>query len=329
MRRHKKHRPQQDKIATPPQQNRRNYRANRQRARKRWLKPNDPRRFHNLGVSAASKFAVHARASDDWPVRRWPSGASDRRRPGAVRSGCSDSAEVKTDERRDSSTDDDGSTRVGGWHDCPRPGRACWPRASRSAVRSRASIAGWETSRQAEEWICTIKTVRRLYPQVEHRIRELHHYDEPEIIAVRIAGKPQLLDWLRASWHPEAQLVRHPRQCIRTEAYGTLSTGLSTGHADTRDHATPELSNAEYQLRRATCRAQYAVGRTTFTHRAHGQFAGSVRAALARIRSCNSMQLSELAAWRSVSNRPAEQLEQLPRMFIEPDGAFVWVAPAR
>lgn len=38
----------------------------------------------------------------------------------------------------------------------------------------------------AEEWSCTIKTVAQLYPQVEHRIRELHTYDEPEIIAVRI-----------------------------------------------------------------------------------------------------------------------------------------------
>ncbi len=51
----------------------------------------------------------------------------------------------------------------------------------------------------AEEWSCTIKTVAQLYSQVERRIRELHTYDEPEIIAVRIEQtSPSYSRWLHA-----------------------------------------------------------------------------------------------------------------------------------
>ena len=43
----------------------------------------------------------------------------------------------------------------------------------------------------AEEWLCTAKTTREAYDQVEQAIRELHPYEEPEIIAVPIvAGMP-------------------------------------------------------------------------------------------------------------------------------------------
>jgi periplasmic divalent cation tolerance protein len=50
----------------------------------------------------------------------------------------------------------------------------------------------------AEEWLCTAKTTREAYDQVEQAIRELHPYEEPEIIAVPIvAGSPGYLAWLR------------------------------------------------------------------------------------------------------------------------------------
>lgn len=49
----------------------------------------------------------------------------------------------------------------------------------------------------AEEWLCTIKTTRAAYEQVERAIRQLHPYDEPEIIAVPIvAGSAGYLQWL-------------------------------------------------------------------------------------------------------------------------------------
>ncbi len=49
----------------------------------------------------------------------------------------------------------------------------------------------------ADEWLCTIKTTRAAYEEVERAIRQLHPYDEPEIIAVPIvAGSAGYLQWL-------------------------------------------------------------------------------------------------------------------------------------
>ncbi len=55
----------------------------------------------------------------------------------------------------------------------------------------------------ASEWICTIKTLRDLYPAVESKIRELHSYSEPEITATAIvAGSQGYLDWIAESVGP-------------------------------------------------------------------------------------------------------------------------------
>ena len=61
------------------------------------------------------------------------------------------------------------------------------------------SVYRWQGRMEtAEEWTCTIKTVRRLYPAVESRIRQLHSYEEPEIVVLDlIAGSPTYLAWLR------------------------------------------------------------------------------------------------------------------------------------
>ena len=49
----------------------------------------------------------------------------------------------------------------------------------------------------AEEWLCTVKTTREAYDQVEQAIRQLHTYEEPEIIAVPVvAGSAGYLAWL-------------------------------------------------------------------------------------------------------------------------------------
>ena len=49
----------------------------------------------------------------------------------------------------------------------------------------------------AQEWICAIKTRAELYGRAEKAIRELHAYDEPEIIAVPIVrGSQGYLDWI-------------------------------------------------------------------------------------------------------------------------------------
>ena len=50
------------------------------------------------------------------------------------------------------------------------------------------------------EWLCCIKTTFGCYEDIEQLIRELHSYDEPEIIATDvIAGSAGYLDWVRTS----------------------------------------------------------------------------------------------------------------------------------
>jgi len=49
----------------------------------------------------------------------------------------------------------------------------------------------------AAEWQCWAKTWRSLYPEVEEAIRQLHPYDQPEILAVAVvAGSRGYLAWL-------------------------------------------------------------------------------------------------------------------------------------
>ncbi len=55
----------------------------------------------------------------------------------------------------------------------------------------------------AREWMCVVKTEASRYPQVEAAIRELHSYDEPEIVATPIvAGSVGYLDWIGDSLSP-------------------------------------------------------------------------------------------------------------------------------
>lgn len=55
----------------------------------------------------------------------------------------------------------------------------------------------------SEEWLCTAKTLSERYGAVEQAIRELHSYDEPEILAVSVtAGSRSYLEWLSAEVGP-------------------------------------------------------------------------------------------------------------------------------
>ena len=55
---------------------------------------------------------------------------------------------------------------------------------------------------QAHEWLCTVKTTKDLYSDLEQIIRENHTYDTPEILAVSvIAGSKDYLDWVQAETH--------------------------------------------------------------------------------------------------------------------------------
>lgn len=59
----------------------------------------------------------------------------------------------------------------------------------------------WEGQvRDDRETLLVIKTTAPAYPALERRIRELHPYDVPEVIALPIArGSEPYLSWLDAS----------------------------------------------------------------------------------------------------------------------------------
>lgn len=49
----------------------------------------------------------------------------------------------------------------------------------------------------ADEWLCTVKTSRAHWPDVEKLVRELHPYEVPELLATPIsAGSEAYLKWL-------------------------------------------------------------------------------------------------------------------------------------
>jgi periplasmic divalent cation tolerance protein len=51
---------------------------------------------------------------------------------------------------------------------------------------------------QADEWYCHLKTTLARLPGLQTRIRELHPYEVPEIIAVPILqGNPDYLKWIQ------------------------------------------------------------------------------------------------------------------------------------
>lgn len=60
------------------------------------------------------------------------------------------------------------------------------------------SIYTWQGEKQAgEEWQLLIKTDLAQYPSVEAKIKELHSYQVPEIIALPIvAGSQPYLQWI-------------------------------------------------------------------------------------------------------------------------------------
>ena len=60
------------------------------------------------------------------------------------------------------------------------------------------SVYRWQGKvERADEWLCLVKTHRRLLPQVEAEIGRRHSYECPEIVAVSIeAGSDAYLNWL-------------------------------------------------------------------------------------------------------------------------------------
>ncbi len=61
-----------------------------------------------------------------------------------------------------------------------------------------ASVYRWQGAvERATEWYCRFKTTRERVPELEDRLRALHPYEVPEIIAVPIvSGDPAYLAWI-------------------------------------------------------------------------------------------------------------------------------------
>lgn len=60
------------------------------------------------------------------------------------------------------------------------------------------SVYWWKDELETEnEWRCTFKTSKRVYPRLENRIKALHPYETPEIIVVPITGGSEdYLNWV-------------------------------------------------------------------------------------------------------------------------------------
>ncbi len=63
-----------------------------------------------------------------------------------------------------------------------------------------SSTYRWQGSiEHAAEWYCNLKTTKRRLPDLTKRIRELHPYELPEIVAIPIQqGDPDYLQWIEA-----------------------------------------------------------------------------------------------------------------------------------
>ncbi len=63
-----------------------------------------------------------------------------------------------------------------------------------------SSTYRWKGSiEQAAEWYCNLKTTKARLSELKKRIRELHPYEVPEIVAIRIEdGDADYLRWIEA-----------------------------------------------------------------------------------------------------------------------------------
>ena len=82
------------------------------------------------------------------------------------------------------------------------------------------SIYQWRGAvENASEYMLMIKAPMRHFPKLERRVRELHSYEVPEIIAVTLAaGSKPYLAWLAESTTPMVQSIapRSRRRSVRT-----------------------------------------------------------------------------------------------------------------
>jgi periplasmic divalent cation tolerance protein len=95
-------------------------------------------------------------------------------------------------------------TTVGSEEDAERISIALVERRLAACVQTVGPIASryrWQGKVEtAREWQCLVKTEAARYREVEEAIRELHPYDEPEILATPVlAGSAGYLAWISGS----------------------------------------------------------------------------------------------------------------------------------
>jgi periplasmic divalent cation tolerance protein len=95
-------------------------------------------------------------------------------------------------------------TSVGSEEEAERIAAALVGRGLAACVQTAGPIASryrWQGKVEtAREWLCLAKTEAGRYRELEAAVRELHSYEEPEIVATPIvAGSQGYLDWLGAS----------------------------------------------------------------------------------------------------------------------------------
>ena len=70
-----------------------------------------------------------------------------------------------------------------------------------------SSIFWWEGKmEEAIEFLVFMKSHEKRFERLSEKVREIHSYEVPEIIALPIIeGSPPYLDWLKASLQPEGE----------------------------------------------------------------------------------------------------------------------------
>lgn len=76
--------------------------------------------------------------------------------------------------------------------------------ACANIVDNVSSLYWWQGSMErARECVCVLKTVRSRYTELEARVKAIHEYEVPCVVAIPIvAGNPDFLDWIRTETQP-------------------------------------------------------------------------------------------------------------------------------
>jgi periplasmic divalent cation tolerance protein len=145
------------------------------------------------------------------------------------------------------------------------------------------------------EWRLIVKSRADLFPALEAALREVHPYAVPELIATRIeAASAAYLSWMEAELAPR----EFAPPSARDGAAGMMASPSAPFHVSI--HARP---------------------------------AGTARGAIMKLAGLEldtlAMPLETIGVPFAVSFETAsDALARLERLFIEPDGSFVWASPA-